>query len=299
MAVSGAPPARVEVAAPAKVNLALLVGPRRGDGYHEVFSLMLPVTLADLVVAERLRDGGVLVDCPVSPGEDNLVAHMAHELERRLERRFHVRFTIAKRVPHGAGLGGGSSDAAAALVALERLYDLRLPPRVRHEAAAAVGSDVPFFLWPGPQVAMGRGQALTAVDLPEPLHLVVAVPDLALSTETVYRWRDEDVALSLLEFAPRTQALLAAIGAARRPADIAALVHNDLEAHVAARHPRVGALKQALLDAGARAASMSGSGAAVFGLFEGAEAAEKARARLASARAFCVSDLQPRAPGSR
>jgi 4-diphosphocytidyl-2-C-methyl-D-erythritol kinase len=299
MAVSGAPPARVEVAAPAKVNLALLVGPRRGDGYHEVFSLMLPVTLADLVVAERLRDGGVLVDCPVSPGEDNLVAHMAHELERRLERRFHVRFTIAKRVPHGAGLGGGSSDAAAALVALERLYDLRLPPRVRHEAAAAVGSDVPFFLWPGPQVAMGRGQALTAVDLPEPLHLVVAVPDLALSTETVYRWRDEDVALSLLEFAPRTQALLAAIGAARRPADIAALVHNDLEAHVAARHPRVGALKQALLDAGARAASMSGSGAAVFGLFEGAEAAEKARARLASARAFCVSDLQPRAPRSR
>ena len=76
-------------------------------------------------------------------------------------------------------------------------------------------------------------------------------------------------------------------------------MHNDLEAHVAARHPRVGALKQALLDAGARAASMSGSGAAVFGLFEGAEAAEKARARLASARAFCVSDLQPRAPGSR
>ena len=186
---------RVEVVAPAKLNLALLVGPVRPDGFHEIASLMVPVSLADRVTVEKTPGAGLDVVCDVAPGADNLAARLVRELEERLDRSFEVRVTIEKRVPHGGGLGGGSSDAAATLLALERLFGLELSPRLRYEAAAAVGSDVPFFLWPGPQLAMGRGQVLKEVQLPA-LRLVIAMPDVGLSTAAVYGWRDEDAEVS-------------------------------------------------------------------------------------------------------
>ena len=284
-----------EVMAPAKLNLALLVGPVRPDGFHEIASLMVPVTLADRVIVERTPGAGLDVVCDVAPGEQNLAAKLVRELEARLERTFQVRITIDKHVPHGGGLGGGSSDAAATLIALERLFALDLSARLRHEVAAAVGSDVPFFLWPGPQLVMGRGLLLKEVALPD-LHVVIAVPDLALSTAAVYRWRDEDVATTIKEFVPQARALSARVQAAQTVADVAALVHNDLEASVTARQPAVAALRDRLSAEGALAAAMTGSGAAVFGLFASEEAASRARAALAPSRAWCVSDLQPAAP---
>jgi len=284
-----------EVMAPAKLNLALLVGPARPDGFHEIASLMVPVTLADRVVVERTPGAGLDVVCDVAPGAQNLAAKLVRELEARLERAFEVRVTIEKQVPHGGGLGGGSSDAAATLIALERLFALELSQRLRHDVAAAVGSDVPFFLWPGPQLVMGRGLLLKEVALPD-LHLVIAVPDLGLSTATVYRWRDEDAQTTLKEFAPRARALSARVQAAHTVEDVAALVHNDLEASVTARRPAVAALRDRLFAEGALAAAMTGSGAAVFGLFATEKAASRARAALAPSRAWCVSDLQPAAP---
>ncbi len=255
---------RVEVVAPAKLNLALLVGPVRPDGFHEIASLMLPVSLADRVTVEKTPGAGLDVVCDVAPGADNLAAKVVRELEQRLDRSFEVRVTIDKRVPHGGGLGGGSSDAAATLIALERLYDLDLSSRVRYEAAAAVGSDVPFFLWPGAQLAMGRGQVLKVVQLPA-LHLVIAMPDLGLSTAAVYRWRDEDAEVTLKEFASRARLLSGAVQAAATPGDVATLVANDLEASVVARKEKVRELIERLRSAGALAAAMTGSGAACFG----------------------------------
>ena len=285
---------RVQVAAPAKLNLALLVGPLRPDGFHEVASLMLPVSLADLVTVEKTPGAGLDVVCDVAPGADNLAAKMVRELERRLDRAFDVRVTIEKRVPAGGGLGGGSSDAAATLIALDRLYGLDLSTRVRHDAAAAVGSDVPFFLWPGPQLAMGRGQVLKDVELPA-LHLVVAMPDLGLSTAAVYRWRDEDAEVTLKEFAPRARLLSSRIQSAATAKDVAALVTNDLEPSVVARKPRVAELIERLRGAGALAAAMTGSGAACFGVFASEARALKAREAVAPARAWYVTDLQPAA----
>ncbi len=287
--------AATEVMAPAKLNLALLVGPRRPDGFHEIASLMVPVTLADRVLVERTPGAGLDVACDVAPGEQNLAAKLVRELEARLERPLEVRVTIEKHVPHGGGLGGGSSDAAATLIALERLFALELSARLRHDVAAAVGSDVPFFLWPGPQLVMGRGLLLKEVTLPD-LHLVIAIPDLGLSTAAVYRWRDEDAATTLKEFVPRARLLSARVQAAQTVEDVAALVHNDLEASVTAREPAVAELRDRLSAAGALVAAMTGSGAAVFGLFANAEAASRARAALAPSRAWCVSDLQPAAP---
>ena len=290
--MSGSTAEQVVLVAPAKLNLALLVGPQRPDGFHEIASLMVPLTLADRVVVERTPGVGLAVECEVAPGEQNLAAKLVHELETRLDRAFEVRVTIDKRVPAGGGLGGGSSDAAATLLALERLYALELSPRLRYEVAMAVGSDLPFFLWPGAQVAMGRGQVLKAVELPE-LRLVVAIPDLKLSTAAVYGWRDEDAEAKLGDFVPRARLLAEKAQAAATPSDVAALVVNDLEASVVARRPQVGELVARLKDAGAMAAAMTGSGAAVFGLFADEVTAEKARAALAPSRAWYVTDLQP------
>ena len=286
---------RVELAAPAKLNLALLVGPVRPDGFHEIASLMVPVTLADRVVVEKTPGAGLDVVSDVAPGADNLAAKMTRELEERLGRTFEVRVTIEKRVPAGGGLGGGSSDAAATLLALERLFSLELSQRLRYEAAAAVGSDVPFFLWPGPQLAMGRGQVLKDVALPA-LHLVIAMPDIGLSTAAVYRWRDEDAEATLKEFAPRLRLLSAQVQAAKTARDIAALVANDLEPSVVARKDKVAELLERLRAAGALAAAMTGSGAAVFGVFATEAKALAAREAAAPARAWYVTDLQPGAP---
>jgi 4-diphosphocytidyl-2-C-methyl-D-erythritol kinase len=284
--------ALTEVAAPAKLNLALLVGPVRPDGFHEIASLMVPVTLADRVRVERTPGAGLDVVCDVAPGEQNLAAKLVRGLEARLGRAFEVRVTITKTIPQGAGLGGGSSDAAATLAALERLFDLDLSARLRYELAMEVGSDVPFFLYTAPQLAMGRGQVLKDVTLPA-LHLVVAVPDVTLSTRTVYGWRDEDASVELKAWAPLARALSSRVQAAKTAADLAALVHNDLEASVVARRPQVAALIERLRDLGAMAAAMTGSGSAVFGLFAGEAQAGRARAALAPARAWYVTELQP------
>jgi 4-diphosphocytidyl-2-C-methyl-D-erythritol kinase len=289
----------VSVAAPAKVNLTLLVGPQRPDGFHEIFSLMLPVTLADLVSVEPTPGDALTVACDVCPGEDNLAAKMVRELEQRLARRFEVKVTITKRIPAAAGLAGGSSDAAATMIALERLFELDLSPRLRYEIAAAIGSDVPFFLWPGPQLAMGRGTVLRDVELPEPLHIVIALPDVGLSTAVVYRWRDDDAELDVSAFVDRSQRLVAALPLLERPRDLTPLIANDLEAAVVARHPEVADLRRALADAGAFVAAMSGSGSSVFGLFTDGERAQAALRAVAPARAFYVTDLQPRAERPR
>ncbi len=301
----------LEVIAPAKVNLALIVGPRRRDGYHEVFSLMMPVTLADTLVAEPAEEG-IIVDCEVSPGAENLAAKAVRELERVAGRPLPVHLSIRKRVPHGAGLGGGSSDAAAALRAVMALHGLELPAADVYATAAAIGSDVPFFLWQGPQLAMGRGSVLHDVELPGPLHMVLAVPDLVLPTPQVYGWRDADTVAGLRGFVARTEALREGLAGAACPADVAQLVVNDLEQHVMARHPVVADVRRALLEAHALAAAMSGSGSSVFGLFADGEAAEAAAVALRtsfaargepggeggpgrSLQVFHVSDLQPAA----
>ncbi len=283
---------RLELVAPAKINLALLVGPLRPDGFHEIASVMVPITLADRVVVERRRGAGLDVVCDIAPGEANLAARSVRELEARLERGFDVRVTIDKRIPHGGGLGGGSSDAAATLLGVIRLFGLDVSPKLLYEIAFVVGSDVPFFLWPGPQLAMGRGQVLKALELP-PLDLVVAVPELALSTARVYGWRDEDIEVSRDDFVPRARRLSTAVQPVLKVSAVAGIVSNDLQPSVERRRPEVAELRRRLLEAGALAAAMTGSGAAVFGLFESSEAADAARVALAPARAWHVSDLQP------
>lgn len=287
--------------APAKLNLFLHVTGRRADGYHELETLFQLVDLEDELRIVVRRDGVIARSGGAAgvPAEEDLVVRAARLLRARAgDPGLGAEIDVAKRIPVGGGLGGGSSDAAAALHAVERLFDLDLSDRLRYDVALAVGSDVPFFLWPGPQLAMGRGQVLKEVELPA-LHLVIAMPGIGLSTAAVYKWRDEDAEVTLKDFAPRARLLSSRIRTARTARDVAALVANDLEPSVVARKEQVGGLIERLRGAGALAAAMTGSGAAVFGVFGSEAKARQAREAVAPARAWYVTDLQPGPEGGR
>ena len=278
---------RVEVAAPAKLNLALLVGPVRPDGFHEIASLMLPVTLADRVIVERTPGAGLDVVCDVAPGEDNLAARLVRELEERLDRAFEVRVTIEKRVPHGGGLGGGSSDAAATLLALERLFDLDLSPQAALRRRR--GRGLRRALLPlaraaarhGPRPGAQGGGAAGAA--PRGRH-AGRRPEHGGGLRLARRGRGGDAQGVRAAGA----AALERVQAARTVKDVAALVANDLEPSVVrAQRRRSRELLERLRSAGALAAAMTGSGAAVFGIF-----ATEARARGAGGAS------PPPAPGT-
>jgi 4-diphosphocytidyl-2-C-methyl-D-erythritol kinase len=243
--------------ASAKINLALVVGPRREDGLHEVVTVMQRIALADRIELERADENRVS-----GFADDTLVRRALDAVSAETDERWHAR--LEKRIPVAAGLGGGSSDAAAALA----LAGDALTVGRRHELAAALGSDVPFFLRDGPQLATGSGTDLAPLDLPQDFWIVLALPhgEAKRSTADVYAAFGDDGG-----FAARRAALLAALATVRRPADLAALPANDL-----ATSP----LADDLRAAGAFRADVSGAGPAVYGLFMREPEAKAAAAAL-------------------
>ncbi|HEV8462831.1 MAG TPA: hypothetical protein VGQ38_19240 [Gaiellaceae bacterium] len=244
--------------APAKINLALVVGPLRADGKHELATVYQRVDLGDRITVE--------------PAEETTVTGFAADTIVRaaldaLDAPHGWRVRIEKHTPVAAGLGGGSSDAASAL----RLANVQLDePRELHPIAANLGSDVPFFLADGPQLGTCDGTALEALDLPQDFVVLLVLPqgDEKHSTRAVYaRFDERDGATGYEE---RLAALRAALAAVRRPRDLAALPPNDL-----ASSP----IADELLAHGAFRADVSGAGPTVYGLFHRrAEAREAAAA---------------------
>jgi 4-diphosphocytidyl-2-C-methyl-D-erythritol kinase len=255
--------------APAKLNLRLLVGPRGADGYHPLESLMVALDgLADTVHA-RIAPARAVI-CPGIEGPANLAWRALDELEREAGRPLPLEVRIEKRIPSQAGLGGGSSDAAATLRAADALYGLGFGPARLEAAAARVGSDVPFFVCGGCQWARGRGERLEPAPAPR-FAALIAMPGFGLSTPAVYR------AFDRLPAPPPGDGRPAADGLP----GLAGWVRNDLWPAALALAPGLGAVARALRAAGARAALLCGSGSAVAGLFPDAAAAERARPALA------------------
>lgn len=260
------------VRAAAKVNLVLRVGPRRPDGYHDLSTLMVPLDLADRVEVRvsRGRKGPVACRVPGRPeldGASNLAARAAEAFRRRFGATDRIAITVEKRIPVTAGLGGGSSDAAAVLRALARAYRVK-DGAALGQVALAVGSDVPFFLGSGPAWASGRGERLRPATVP-PLHLVLVYPtdpSMAIRAGDAYAWLD----------AARGTRTVGKPGAARAWRLAAAV--NDLEGPCFERHPALRGIARRLVGAGANAAMMSGSGPTVFGIFEDRAAARRAAA---------------------
>jgi len=264
--------------APAKVNLTLHVLGRRSDGYHEIRSLMVPLSLAD-----ELEVGvGATVDGISVPGRpdlevpENLCLRAVASFRRHVGPIPGVHVRLEKRIPTAAGLGGGSSDAAAVLRCLARESGISIDDPRLLRAALEVGSDVPFFLRSEPALVGGRGEHLfPAPPLPDGIPLVLVHPPFEVSAGEAYRALAEERRGNAPPPPPRP-------GALADPEAVSHILHNDLEAPVASRYP-IRPLLRELEEAGALAALMSGSGPTVFGVFSEAKAAEEG-ARTLSGR---------------
>lgn len=273
--------ASLTLSAPAKLNLRLRVGPRGPDGYHPLRTLMVALDLCDTLVARPAPERRVA--CPGLDGPDNLAWRALDELEREVGRSLPLALDIAKRIPAQAGLGGGSSDAAAALWAADRLYGLGLPPPRLERVAARVGSDVPFFVRGGAQWAEGRGERLRPAPLPR-FAAVLAAPSSGLSTAAVYAAFDRLPAPAPDDGAPVPE----------DPRALAAWARNDLWPAALALRPPLGALARDLRAAGAAGVLLCGSGSCLAGLFADRAAADGAAETLPRARTAFVAVAEPR-----
>ena len=264
----------VSVRAYAKINLSLCITARRPDGYHELRTLLQSIGLFDRVRCES-RPGPFTIRC-ANPGvpvdRRNLVWKAAECLWTAAGRGPQPRdvvVTLDKHIPMEAGLGGGSSDAAAALFGLRRLWRLPLSDEVLYDLAKSLGADVPYFLTGGTALGLGRGDEIYPLaDLPR-LWAVIVLPPFGVSTKDAYRWWDDKNGAHTAGYvSPQRSRVIF-------PWLPAPLV-NDLEEVVVERYPLIGQLKRRLLHEGATLAAMSGSGSAVFGLFVSPRAAASA-----------------------
>jgi 4-diphosphocytidyl-2-C-methyl-D-erythritol kinase len=265
--------------APAKVNLWLRVFGRDAKGYHALESLFQLVSLADELVVERTDEGVRLSGAPpeLGPVETNLIVIAARAYLRAAGLSGGVAVQLTKRIPWNSGLGGGSSDAAATLLAMNRLFGERLPPGELVELGAALGSDVPFFLSRAAlALAWGRGERVLALPSLPALPLLVVPPPVPVRTAEAYSWIDRDRrAEDTGEFAAVLPAAsLASWEAVRRRS------HNDFEAVVAGRVPEIGHWLDRLRETDAFLVRLCGSGGGMVGLYETAAARDAAWKRL-------------------
>jgi 4-diphosphocytidyl-2-C-methyl-D-erythritol kinase len=250
----------MQVIAPAKINLSLRVLGRRSDCFHEIETLIAPISLCDEIKIEQ-RPGKQKIafrcdDPSVPKAEDNLVLRAAKVFFEKMNLDAGVSIELKKRIPHGAGLGGGSSDAASTLVALNELFETNLPREALAKMAEAIGSDVPFFIFHSAAVCEGRGELVSSTRLGKQLSLLLLKPDFGVPTQWAYsRWRDS-------REIPGISYASQAIGSQ--------MFVNDLEPPVFEKFVFLAQLKMWLLkQSEVGAALMSGSGSTVFAVLRG------------------------------
>jgi 4-diphosphocytidyl-2-C-methyl-D-erythritol kinase len=256
----------------AKINLDLRVLGKRDDGYHEIRTILQTIDWADEIVidaAERFE----FVAHGVSNGEDNLVVKAVRAFENLTGETVLARIELTKHVPMGAGLGGGSADAAVTLLGLQKFFHREIPEAEVFEALGRLGSDVPFFAIGGRALGTGRGNQITplADEANVPRYgLLLVHPGISISTPEAYSWLTvSDKPSSIRGFCAQS----VSDSGEHEP-------RNDFESVVFARHPLLSEIKSELLKAGAVRAALSGSGSAIFGIFGSEEQAVKALPRL-------------------
>lgn len=264
----------MQVLAPAKINLSLKILGRRNDGFHELDTLIAPISLYDELRIDKGPVEGIRFRCDdpsVPQGADNLGVRAAKAFFETTKIEPAISIELKKRIPHGAGLGGGSSDAASVLLALNKLFDVKLSPETLAEIAAPIGSDVPFFVFRSAALCKGHGQMVTPITLKRQFSILLLKPDFAVSTAWAYsRWQDSreipGTRYEAQEFAHQTFV-------------------NDLERPVFEKFVFLAQLKTWLVSQSeVGAALMSGSGSTMFAVMrENADLASvgnRAKARL-------------------
>ncbi len=281
----------VRVPAYAKVNLRLDVLGRRADGYHELRTVFQAISLHDTLTLETRRESGIELrivgnaQLAGEPGKDNLVHRAISELSREIGLRQGLRAVLTKRIPVGRGLGGGSSDAAAALLGILRLTGKRMEMARLLEIASGLGADVPFFLRGGRALGISRGNEIYRLpDAPKRTVLVVSPRDIAVPTKDAYQWLGEE--LTNRDDASKLMRFCALCWSPQGGA-----LSNDFEEAVFPRYPRLAEIKRELLQQGAAEASLAGSGSAVFGIYQHPAKARRAARAFPKDQVFLCSTL--------
>ena len=270
----------IRIPAFAKVNLRLDVLGKRADGYHEVRNILQTVTLHDTLRFRSARGSGIELRIEGNPQlseeavEKNLVYRAVDALRRELRIRPGVEILLQKKVPAGRGLGGGSGDAAAALLGYLQLTRKKLQPMRLLEIASSLGADVPFFLLGGRALGVGKGDEIYPLpDVPKKTLLIVSPKDIHVPTPDAYRWLHAPELASLTKSAANHKLFefcalcWSALGGP---------LSNDFENAVFRRHPRLNQIRRVLLQGGASEALLAGSGSAVFGVFPSPAKARRA-----------------------
>jgi 4-diphosphocytidyl-2-C-methyl-D-erythritol kinase len=273
----------IRIPAFAKVNLGLDILGKRPDAYHELRTIFQTISLHDELRLRASKDSAIGLTIQgndtlsLEPVRKNLVYAAVHALRHELGIRSGVEIDLRKNIPAGRGLGGGSSDAAAALRGYLRLTRSTIPDDKLIEIAASLGADVPFFLFGGRALGIGRGDEIYPLpDIPKLTLLVVSPRDVHVPTLDAYRWlraptlTKNRAASKLWKFCSLCWSLPAVAGAPESG------LSNDFERPVFQRHPRLARIKRALLQRGATEASLAGSGSAVFGVFPSPALARRA-----------------------
>jgi 4-diphosphocytidyl-2-C-methyl-D-erythritol kinase len=263
----------MQLFAPAKINLSFEIKGRRADGFHEIETLMTPISLADRLTIEAGASHGAIefsCDDPFLPaGEDNLVVRAAKLFRDSAKITTSIKIVLEKKIPHGAGLGGGSSDAASTLLGLNELFGTGLSDKDLLSLAAPLGSDVPFFVVRSAAVCRGRGEIVEATSLARPLRVLLLKPDFGVPTSWAYRkWKDSRE-LPAIDYAPQEFSGVRFVNDLERPVFEKFVLLGHLKMWLR-RQPEVGA------------ALMSGSGSTVFAVLREGADGEPLAARVRS-----------------
>ncbi len=262
----------IEIKSPAKINIGLNITDKRPDGYHNIETIFYPVKLFDVIKFYKQDFDSFQCNNPRLMNEKNNLIFKAKEmLELKFKRKFNLKIELDKNIPIGAGMGGGSSDAASTLHSINILYDLDLSKPELHELAIKLGSDVPFFLDPRPSYASGRGELLSKIDFSLNTNLLIVNPGIHISTKWAYdnivpkrpifklsEIRDEKIDLEKYKN----------------------VFFNDFESVVFKKFPEIESIKNDMYKMGADFSLMTGSGSTVFGVFNEIENAKKAEIKF-------------------
>ena len=266
----------LDLKAYAKINLGLDVVRKREDGYHEVRMIMQTVNLYDRIEMDRTEDGVIRTETnlPFVPdGEGNLAWRAAKLLLDEKGIKDGVTIKIRKYIPVAAGMAGGSTDAAAVLVGVNRMFDLGFTKKKLMERGVKLGADVPYCIMRGTALSEGIGEILTELPAPPQCHLVIAKPQISVSTKAVYG------KLRVNELAPEEHPDIDGMMAAIKNGDLDGVIErlgNVLETVTGPDHPEIARIKEMMMENGACGSLMSGSGPTVFGIYKDKELAEKA-----------------------
>lgn len=274
----------IQVEAYAKLNLYLRIVDERADGYHEIETVLQSISLGDELLFEKGTDKGITFEVrgrEVPTGSDNLVLQAAQRLKERAAWQEGVRIELTKQIPVAAGLGGGSANAAATLIALNRLFDLKLSDEELSDIALSVGMDVPFFLKGGTALGTGRGEHLQSVNNQARFYAVIVYPDLSISTPEAYQLYDK----VSVKHGPGSETILTALETNDFPL-LCSSLFNSFEQALVPFYRAINEIKDELREGGAKAACLCGSGSAVFGIVADEEQGKQVQARLANRYPF-------------